>query len=179
MADPAVNDSGHSQAEEKRGGRKSRGLGRSLRWRVRAWGRESGAESLGQRAWGRESGAESLGRSLQWRVRAWRCRGGGFKTQTERGGIFMWLSSQPANLWEYGSESWRGKRNTHFSLDKQTLEDRKRGLGKSTPLKKIHLPELAKCGIWRGTVACPENSRHYCKQGPGVWNGGSVWNLME
>ena len=37
----------------------------SLRWRVRAWGGESGAESavesksMGQRVWGGESGVES------------------------------------------------------------------------------------------------------------------------
>ena len=73
MADPAVNDSGHSQAEEKRGGRKSRGLGRSLRWRVRAWGRESGAESLRWRvrAWGGESGAESAVESKSMGQRVW------------------------------------------------------------------------------------------------------------
>lgn len=72
----------------------------------------------------------------------------------------MWLSRQPAHLWESESGSWGGNRNTNSSLYDSNLEDKKNECwGSPHHLKRLASQYFAKCGIWRRTLACTKTAK--------------------
>lgn len=83
----------------------------------------------------------------------------------------MWLSSQPANMWEYESGSWGGKRKTDSTSGwPNSGRQKNEPWGSPHHLKRFASQYFAKCGIWRRILACTQHARDYCKQGTGVWD---------